>query len=83
MLLVLGRPRLRCRLAPLDRSAFAEQHDQRREVVVEGGQLVGDPESFKDPETADYVGIGVHCAKGSAFCADASAVKYGQTAPTP
>ena len=27
--------------------------------------------SFKDAETADYVGIAVHCAQGSAFCADA------------
>ena len=37
----------------------------------EAQQLAADPDSFKDPETADYVGIGVHCAKGSAFCADA------------
>jgi hypothetical protein len=48
----------------------------------EDQQLVNDPDSYKDPETADYVGIAVHCAKGGAFCADASAVKYGQTAPT-
>ena len=45
-------------------------------------QLVDDPDSFKDPETADYVGLAVHCAKGSAFCADAEGVKYGQTTPS-
>jgi hypothetical protein len=48
----------------------------------EAQQLAADPDSFKDPETADYVGVGVHCAKGSAFCADATAVKYGQTSPS-
>jgi hypothetical protein len=42
-------------------------------------QLVNDTDSFKDQETNDYVGLAVHCAKGSAFCADAQAVKYGQT----
>jgi hypothetical protein len=45
----------------------------------EEAQLTSDKDSFKDPETADYVGIGVHCAKGTAFCAGASGVKYGQT----
>ena len=35
-----------------------------------------------DQETADYVGIGVHCAQGAAFCADATAVKFGQTTPS-
>jgi hypothetical protein len=49
----------------------------------EAQQLAGDPDSFKDPETADYVGIGVHCARGSAFCASARAVKFGQTAASP
>jgi hypothetical protein len=48
----------------------------------EDEQLINDPDSFKDPETADYVGIGVHCAKGSAFCSGATAVKYGQTSPS-
>ena len=45
----------------------------------EDQQLINDKDSFKDQETADYVGVAVHCAKGSAFCADATAVKYGQT----
>ncbi len=49
----------------------------------EAKQLAQDPDPFKDPETADYVGIGVHCAKGSAFCADARGVKFGETTPTP
>ncbi len=48
----------------------------------EAKQLAADPDSFKDPETADYVGLAVHCAQGSAFCADAEAVKYQQTAPS-
>jgi hypothetical protein len=48
----------------------------------EAAQLAADPDSFKDPETADYVGVAVHCAKGSAFCANAEAVKYGQTTPS-
>src|SRR5262249_4179734 len=30
-----------------------------------------------------YVGVAVHCAQGSAFCADATAVKFGQTTATP
>ncbi len=48
----------------------------------EDQQLASDPDSFKDAETADYVGLAVHCAQGSAFCADAEAVKYGQTSPS-
>jgi hypothetical protein len=48
----------------------------------EDQQLTGDPDSYKDPETADYVGVGVHCARGSAFCASASAVRYGQASPS-
>ncbi|HEY7015316.1 MAG TPA: hypothetical protein VH480_21305 [Streptosporangiaceae bacterium] len=49
----------------------------------EAQQLAADPDSFKDPETADYIGLGVHCAKGSAFCTNAQAVKYGQATPSP
>jgi hypothetical protein len=48
----------------------------------EDEQLINDPDSFKDPEAADYTGLAVHCAKGSALCADATGIKYGQTAPT-
>ena len=48
----------------------------------EVNQLNADPDPYKDPEVADYVGLGVHCAKGSAFCADAEAVKYGETTAT-
>src|SRR5579859_8116956 len=32
--------------------------------------------------TADYVGIGVHCATGDPFCANAQAIKFGQTTPS-
>jgi hypothetical protein len=49
----------------------------------EAQQLAADPDSFKDAETADYVGIAVHCAQGSAFCSTAQGVKYGQTSPSP
>jgi hypothetical protein len=48
----------------------------------EDQQLINDADSFKDPETADYVGLAVHCAQGSAFCADATGTKYGQSAPS-
>src|SRR5690349_5753927 len=48
----------------------------------EDQQLKADTDSFKDAEVADYVGIGVHCAPGNAFCASAKAVKFGQTDPS-
>jgi hypothetical protein len=48
----------------------------------EVAQLKADPDPYKDPETADYIGLAVHCAKGAAFCAKAEAVKYGQTKPS-
>jgi hypothetical protein len=41
-----------------------------------------DQAPYYDNPLADYVGLGVHCAKGSAFCANAEAVKFGQTAPS-
>jgi hypothetical protein len=49
----------------------------------ENQQLQADTDSFKDAETADYVGLGVHCAQGSTFCSAATGVKFGQTAATP
>jgi hypothetical protein len=49
----------------------------------EDTQLTKDPNPYQDQETADYVGLGVHCAKGSAFCANATAIKYGQSTPSP
>ncbi|MGH3393793.1 MAG: hypothetical protein ACRDPO_03800 [Streptosporangiaceae bacterium] len=45
-------------------------------------QYLADTDSFKDPETADYAGLGVHCARHNAFCADATAVKFGETKAT-
>ena len=48
----------------------------------EAMQVAQDPDSFKDQETADYVGLAVHCAKDAAFCANAQAVKFGQTSPS-
>lgn len=49
----------------------------------EAKQLAADPDSFKDAETADYVGVAVHCASGSKFCSTAQGVKFGQTSPSP
>jgi hypothetical protein len=49
----------------------------------EVAQLNADPDSFKDPEVADYIGVAVHCAQGDATCASAQAVKYGQATPSP
>jgi hypothetical protein len=49
----------------------------------EDQQLNADPDSFKDAEVADYVGLAVHCAAGSAFCTSAQGVKFGQTTPSP
>ena len=48
----------------------------------EDQQLVNDPNSFKDAETADYDGVAVHCAKGSGLCANATGVKFRQTTPS-
>ena len=48
----------------------------------ENQQLNADTDSFKDAETADYVGVAVHCAQGNAFCSTAQAVKFGQTSPS-
>jgi len=49
----------------------------------EVAQLNADTDSFKDPETADYIGIAVHCAQGNAFCASAQLTKFGQASPSP
>ena len=48
----------------------------------EVAQLNADSDPFKDAEVADYDGVAVHCAQGSAFCATAKAVKFGQTDPS-
>jgi hypothetical protein len=39
-------------------------------------------DAFKDQEVADYLGLTVHCAQSDSFCANAQAVKYGQTTPS-
>jgi hypothetical protein len=49
----------------------------------EAQQLAADPDSFKDPETADYIGLAVHCAQGNAFCATAKADRGNQTTSSP
>jgi hypothetical protein len=49
----------------------------------EAAALAADPnQTFFNQSTADYVGLAVHCAQESAFCADAEAVKFGQVAPS-
>jgi hypothetical protein len=48
----------------------------------EVAQLNADPDHFKDAETAQYVGLGIHCARHSAICANAEGVKFGQTTPS-
>ena len=35
----------------------------------EVAQYNADPDSFKDAEVADYIGVAVHCAQGDAICA--------------
>ena len=49
----------------------------------EAQQLAADKDSFKDAETADYVGVAVHCAQGNAFCSTAKADRGNQTTPSP
>jgi len=49
----------------------------------ETAQLNAGTPPFFNQEVADYVGLAVHCAQGSAFCADAQAVKYGEVEPSP
>jgi len=49
----------------------------------EAAQANADSDPFKDAEVADYIGEAVHCAQGDAICANAQAVKFGQTSPSP
>ena len=48
----------------------------------EVAQLNADPDSYKDPETADYIGIAVHCAQGNAFCTTATGDRGNDTTPS-
>lgn len=49
---------------------------------AEAMQVAADPNSYKDPETAQYLGVAVHCANGAALCAGAQGVKFDQTTPS-
>ena len=49
----------------------------------EANQLAADPDPYKDPETADYVGLAIHCAKGAAVCARPRPSSTAQTTPSP
>lgn len=35
---------------------------------AEAAQLAADPDPFKDPEVADFIGVGVHCAQNDPVC---------------
>jgi hypothetical protein len=48
----------------------------------EAQQLAADSDAFKDSETADYVGVAVHCTAGSTLCTSAQGVKFGQVTPS-
>jgi hypothetical protein len=50
----------------------------------EAKQLAADSAAapYFDNEERDYVGLAIHCAKGAPLCANAEAVKYGQTTPS-
>jgi hypothetical protein len=48
----------------------------------EVAQYTADSDKYKDQETNDYLGLAIHCARGSAICANAEATKYGQTSPS-
>jgi hypothetical protein len=45
----------------------------------EDKQLANDHTQFKNQETADFVGLAVHCAQNDSFCSTATAVKFGDT----
>ena len=48
----------------------------------EVNQLNADTTAFKNQESADYVGLAVHCAQADSFCSTAHAVKFGQSTPS-
>jgi hypothetical protein len=49
----------------------------------EVAQLNADSDPYKDPETAQYIGIAVHCAQGNAFCTTATGDRGNQTTSSP
>ena len=49
----------------------------------EANQLASDTDPSKGAETADYLGLAVHCGRGSPVCADARGVKNGQSTVSP
>ncbi len=48
----------------------------------EVAQYKADPDSFKDQETADYVGLAVHCAQNDTFCTSAQGDRGNDTTPS-
>ena len=53
----------------------------------EAQQLAADTDGFKDAEVDDYIGVSLHCGQvggvNSPLCANAQAVKFNQTTPSP
>ena len=45
----------------------------------EVAQLNADTDSFKDQETNDYIGVGVHCAQSDSFCTTAMGKRGNET----
>ena len=58
-------------------NVFGANSPEQAQVNADSGDA-----PYYDKEVNDYIGLAVHCAKGSAFCANAKAVKYGQTSPS-
>ena len=56
---------------------FGPNSPEQQQVQADTGDPV-----FLDQEVADYVGVGIHCAQGSAVCANAEATKFGQSSPS-
>ena len=78
----LQRRRGRDREHELENTAVGHPQGVRRRLARGRSSSINDPDSYKDAEIADYVGVAVHCAKGSAFCSDAEGVKFWQTTPS-
>ena len=49
----------------------------------EVAQYANDPDSFKDQETTDYVGVAVHCARHAAICTTAKGHRGDQDTVSP
>ena len=60
-------------------NVFGSTSKEQAQVAAD---LASNPKTFYDQETNDYLGLAVHCASASSFCANATAVKYNDTTAT-